>query len=126
MIYTVTEYQHLAQRTSKYAPGQKIEADPKLVNGIIGLNGEAGEVADILKKHLFQGHELNREKLIDELGDVLWYIAETAEALGVSLETIMEHNIDKLRTRYPEGFNSDRSINRPEYTERCESGLTDE
>lgn len=109
---TINEYEKLAQRTSKYAAGLKTEVDPKLVNGLTGLCGEAGECIDLLKKHLFQGHELNRTKLIDELGDVQWYIAETAAALGVSLEEIMEHNIEKLRRRYPEGFDSERSVHR--------------
>lgn len=74
--------------------------------------GEAGECIDILKKHEFQGHELNEEKLIDELGDVLWYIAQTAVGLNVDLEEIAQHNVEKLKRRYPEGFSADKSINR--------------
>ena len=74
--------------------------------------GETGECIDILKKHECQGHELNGEKFIDELGDVLWYIAEVAEALDVDLEEVAQHNIGKLKKRYPEGFSADKSINR--------------
>ena len=85
-----------------------------LTNGALGLCGEAGEVGDLVKKHLFQGHELNREKIIDELGDVAWYIAETAYALGVDLETVLAGNIEKLKKRYPEGFSAERSIHREE------------
>lgn len=81
-------------------------------NGVMGLAGESGECIDLMKKHLFQGHELNSEKMIDELGDVLWYVAITAEGLGVSLEEVATHNVDKLKKRYPEGFDSARSINR--------------
>lgn len=103
-------YQELAQRTSSARdPFDKIE------NGILGMSGESGECADILKKYLYQGHEFDREKLADELGDVLWYIAESAAGLGRSLEEIAQGNINKLRKRYPEGFDPQRSIHRPEY-----------
>lgn len=71
-----------------------------------------GECIDIVKKHLFQGHELDINKLVDELGDVLWYAAVTAAGIGVTLEDVMQHNIDKLRKRYPDGFNAERSIHR--------------
>lgn len=107
MITSFNEYQKLAQRTSNTkTPSDKIE------NGLMGLNGEAGECIDILKKHLFQGHELDEEKLIDEVGDCLWYIAEIATGLGIELQEIAEHNIAKLRARYPYGFDRERSINR--------------
>ena len=86
----------------------------RLINGLMGLNGEAGEAIDILKKHLFQGHELDREHLAKELGDVAWYLAISADALGYTLEQILQINIDKLRARYPDGFEADRSLNRKE------------
>ena len=85
-----------------------------LMNCALGISGEGGEVSDIIKKHTFQGHELNEEKLINELGDVCWYIAVMAKVLGVSLETVMKKNIEKLMKRYPDGFSSERSINRAE------------
>ena len=66
------------------------------------------------KKHLFHGHELDRDALIKELGDIAWYLAEGAEALGISLEEVFERNIEKLKKRYPEGFSEERSINRTE------------
>ena len=66
----------------------------------------------IVKKWLAQGHELNKDKLIDELGDVAWYLAEAATALGVSLESVLQHNVDKLKARYPQGFDSAKSITR--------------
>lgn len=84
----------------------------QLRNAVYGLNGEAGEVIDLLKKHEFQGHDLPDEKLIDECGDVLWYCALLADALGFTLEQVMNRNIDKLRKRYPDGFDKARSINR--------------
>ena len=85
-----------------------------LINGVMGLCGESGEVIDIVKKHLHQGHALDREKLIKELGDVAWYLAEIATALNVSLEDVLEGNIQKLRQRYPEGFDTEKSIHRTE------------
>lgn len=69
-------------------------------------------MADIVKKATFQGHTINREYIAKELGDVCWYIAETAMAIGYDLETIMQMNIDKLMKRYPDGFSADRSQNR--------------
>lgn len=84
----------------------------RLINGLMGLNGEAGEAIDILKKHLFQGHDLDREHLAKELGDVAWYLAVSADALGYSLEKVMQMNLDKLRARYPDGFETERSANR--------------
>ena len=104
---TGNEYQCLALRTA--SSSQRYD---HILNGVMGLNGEAGECIDIVKKHLFQGHPLDTDKLVDELGDVLWYVAITADGIGVQLEDIMQHNIDKLSRRYPEGFNAERSIHR--------------
>lgn len=104
------EYQMLAQRTANPAHSGL----DKITNGCMGLNGEAGECIDLLKKHMFQGHALDVEKLIDECSDVLWYVAELATGIGVTLDSIARHNIDKLRKRYPDGFSADRSINREE------------
>ena len=106
----VNEYQQKAMRTmNKELSGKEI-----LVNAALGLCGEAGEAADIIKKHIFHDHELDRDGLIKELGDVAWYIAEAATALGVSLEEVLSKNIEKLQKRYPEGFDYQRSINREE------------
>lgn len=105
---TVNEYQKLAMTTLNPALDRK----DVLINGVMGLCGESGEAIDIVKKWLAQGHELDREKLAKELGDVAWYLAETAWALEIPLEEILQANIDKLKKRYPEGFDSDRSIHR--------------
>lgn len=104
----LNEYQNLAQRTSK----KDLSADAHLFNGILGLAGESGECADLMKKHYYQDERNIYNDLIDELGDVLWYVAEAANALGVTLESVALHNIDKLRKRYPEGFDVDRSLHR--------------
>lgn len=105
---TANDYQRMAMRTA----GEYDTDYDQLRNAAYGLNGEAGEVIDLLKKHEFQGHDLPDEKLIDECGDVLWYCALLADALGFSLEEVMNRNIDKLRKRYPDGFDKARSINR--------------
>ena len=107
---TVNEYQKLAMATLNPALDNK----DVLINGVMGLCGESGEAIDIVKRHLAQGHELDKEKLKKELGDVAWYLAETAYALDIPLEEVLQGNIDKLRKRYPEGFSSERSIHREE------------
>ena len=107
---TINEYQKLAMKTLNPELSEK----DVLINGVMGLCGESGEAIDIVKKWLAQGHELDKEKLAKELGDICWYLAETATALGYSLEDIMSANIEKLRKRYPEGFDSERSIHRSE------------
>ncbi len=105
---TINEYQKSAMVTLNPA----LSKQDVLINGVMGLCGESGECIDIVKKHLAQGHALDREKLIKELGDVAWYLAETAYALDVDLETVFQGNLDKLRKRYPEGFETEKSINR--------------
>jgi len=105
---TINEYQKLAMTTLN----PNLSKKDVLINGVMGLCGESGEAIDIVKKHLAQGHALDREKLVKELGDVAWYLAETAYALDVPLEEVLQQNIDKLRARYPEGFSSEKSIHR--------------
>lgn len=105
---TINEYQKLAMTTLNPELGKK----DVLINGVMGLCGEAGEVIDIVKKHLAQGHELDREKIIKELGDVAWYMAEIATVLDVELEDVLAQNIEKLKKRYPEGFSTEKSVNR--------------
>ncbi len=107
---TVNEYQKLAMTTLN----PELNKKDVLINGVMGLCGESGEAIDIVKKHLAQGHDLDREGLIKELGDIAWYLAETATALDVSLEEVLERNIEKLRKRYPEGFDTKKSQNRSE------------
>ena len=106
----VDKYQELAMRTLN----PEIDKKELILNAAMGLCGESGEVIDLVKKHLFQGHDLDEEVLIKELGDVAWYLAEAATALNVDLSEILEKNIKKLENRFPDGFNSNRSINRGE------------
>ncbi len=107
---TINEYQQLAMKTQN----PELSRKDVLINGVMGLCGESGETNDIVKKWLAQGHELDKEKLAKELGDVAWYLAETAWALEIPLEDIRQANIEKLKKRYPEGFDSDRSRMRNE------------
>lgn len=105
---TFDEYQNEAMRT---APSFS-DASENLLNGLMGLCGESGECMDILKKTRFQGHSMDVEHMAKELGDVAWYLAVSANAIGYSLEDICKLNVQKLRNRYPYGFEVDRSINR--------------
>lgn len=106
---TGNEYQKLALRTA----GTDDKTD-LLVNGVMGLSGESGECIDLVKKHIFQKHPLDRERLAKELGDVAWYLAVTAYAIGYELDTVMQMNIDKLKARYPDGFDPEKSRHRKE------------
>lgn len=107
---TVNEYQSLALTTLN----PQLDKKDMLINGVMGLCGESGEAIDIVKKWLAQGHDLDRAKLAKELGDIAWYLAETATALDLQLEDVFAANIEKLKKRYPEGFDSERSIHRTE------------
>lgn len=104
----VNDYQKQAMVTLN----PKLSRQEILINGVMGLCGESGEAIELVKKHLFHGHPLEREALKKELGDIAWYLAETAYALELSLEEILSANIEKLKQRYPEGFSVRESINR--------------
>lgn len=104
---TINEYQKAALRTA----GTENSTD-LLVNGVMGMCGESGECIDLVKKYMFQQHDLDFGRIAKELGDVAWYLAVTAYAIGYDLETILQMNIDKLKKRYPEGFDADRSRHR--------------
>ena len=108
---TINEYQTAALRT---AQTDKLAANELLLNSALGLCGESGEVADLVKKHRFQGHDLDIEHIAKELGDVAWYLAVGAYAIGLDLESIFRMNIEKLEARYPNGFSADRSLHRAE------------
>ena len=107
---TLDEYQELAARTL----GRDRTHEQQLANAALGLTGESGEVADLIKKHLFHATPLDQDALVRELGDCLWYLGAFATVLGLSLDDIAQRNIDKLRRRYPEGFDPERSRNRTE------------
>lgn len=104
----LNEYQEISSRTIP-------EANQKgIANYALGLVCEAGEVGDIIKKELFHGHDINQERIKDELGDVLHYLSGLASMYDLSLEEVATFNINKLFKRYPNGFSSQDSINRGE------------
>ena len=104
----VNEYQKLAMATLN----PELNKKDVLINSVMGLCGESGEAIDIVKKWMAQGHELDKEHLAKELGDIAWYLAEAATALDIPLEDILQANIDKLKKRYPEGFQTEKSLTR--------------
>lgn len=101
------DYQRAAMRTANNLTSEQL-----ILNGVLGLNGEAGEIADLYKKASFQGHELDKKKMIEETGDLLWYCAIMAQGLGVTLNEVANLNIAKLKKRYPNGFDPERSKHR--------------
>lgn len=106
---TGNEYQELASRTIR----DDIGVEDKIMHALHGMVGEIGELHSIYQKY-YQGHPLDSEHLKKELGDLLWFIAEYCTAYEWNLEDIMQMNIDKLKSRYPEGFSENKSLNRAE------------
>ncbi len=102
---TVNEYQALAMTTLN----PELSRKDVLINSVMGLCGESGEAIDIVKKWFAQGHALDRAHLVKELGDIAWYLAEAATALDVSLEEVLQGNLEKLKKRYPNGFETEKS-----------------
>lgn len=102
-------YKELAMKTKSPRAEKGVE---QLVNAALGLAGESGEFADLVKKFRYHGHTPDFDKLEKELGDILWYVAEACDALGLEMGMVARHNIMKLAERYPEGFSTERSVNR--------------
>lgn len=110
MKMTMNYYQQQALRTAREDWAQI----DRLILAALGATGEAGEFADMIKKYAFHEHDLNQDKVIKELGDIMWYVSEAASAMGVTLESVALANIEKLQKRYPNGFDPERSKNRVE------------
>ena len=107
-VKTPEDYQVLAARTRNKGLTEK-----EMLSMLgLGIAGEAGEVADYIKKVVFHEHPLDKSKLIKELGDVQWYLSNLADIIGATTTEIMQQNIDKLRERYPEGFTVQASLAR--------------
>ena len=90
------------------------EKGKNITNAAMGIAGEAGEIVDIVKKHLFQGHDLDENKLVEELGDLMFYITLMCHCINTPIAYVEYINRKKLNKRYPEGFSEDRSVNRKE------------
>lgn len=104
-MLNLNEYQKLASKTANLK-------DEALTNFALGIAGEAGEVADMVKKHVYHGHQLDRDELIKELGDVLWYVSQLAAWMNIELDEVARRNIEKLMARYPNGFSKEASRSR--------------
>lgn len=104
----IKDFQQLSKRTLNNDLSRK----EQMANMVIGMYGETGEVADIIKKHLYQYHSLDTGHLIEEIGDVMFYISNLCNLFNIDIEHCLEANIEKLKKRYPEGFEAERSINR--------------
>lgn len=106
-------YQELALRTA--SPESTATSLTLLNSAALGLSGESGEIADHVKKVMFHGHPLDdamRDKIAKEIGDILWYCAMGAKGIGLGLGEIARMNVEKLKKRYPDGFSSERSLDR--------------
>ena len=106
---TPNDYQNEVMRTCGAA-----EFHERLAMSAMGLAGETGEICDLLKKHLWHDHGLDFGKMQAEIGDLFWYLALLCNTLGLTFTNVMEANIEKLRKRYPDGFDAERSKNRTE------------
>jgi len=120
----MTNYQEQALRTlsTHFVLGEKGEpgrATPEMLHGAIGLATEAGELLDVLKRAVYYGQPIDRTNLIEELGDLEWYMAVLRDALGVTQEEVQERNIAKLRARYPERFTNVHALKRDLAKERA-------
>jgi NTP pyrophosphatase (non-canonical NTP hydrolase) len=104
----LNEFQRKSARTLNYA----LSDNDQLLNCAIGVSGEAGEMLEIMKKYFFQGHDFDKAKVMEELGDVFFYIAGMCTAMGVSLDDVARNNIEKLLVRYPDKFSSNDSVKR--------------
>jgi NTP pyrophosphatase (non-canonical NTP hydrolase) len=111
-LETFDSYQREVARTAPAGPTTPLV----LATLALGLTGEAGEVADLVKKYIGHGHDLPSSKVREELGDALWYITDLAAKLGFSLEEVAAFNVAKLRRRYPGGFSHEASRARIDVT----------
>lgn len=114
------EYQELAMRTNDRKHTERLRKmiddgmTAQLLNGCLGLSGEVGEFNDMIKKVVFHEAAADVDHLEKELGDIMWYIALICNAFGFDLDHVMQLNIEKLKARYPDGFDIGKSANRAE------------
>ena len=104
---TLNEYQELASRTINH---ENSPAEMEM-HALHGMCGEIGELHSLYQK-IYQGHTFDKEHAMKELGDLLWFVAEYCTACDITLEDVAKTNIEKLKARYPEGFDADKSMHR--------------
>lgn len=104
----IKEFQAKSVRTVN----KNLTTEQLMSNMCMGMSGETGEVIDVIKKHLYQGHTLDMEHLKEEIGDVMFYIVNLATVLNLDMQDILKCNIEKLEKRYPEGFEINKSVER--------------
>ena len=100
------------QEVSVRTMNDELTFEQKVTNCLMGIQGETGELADIFKKHIYQGHDLDLEHVEEELGDVMFYIVNLATLMGINMEAAIERNFEKLLKRFPNGFSVEDSIAR--------------
>lgn len=106
----ISVYPLLVEKTSR----KDLPKDERITNALLGMCGEIGELVDIFKKHYFQGHELDVNHVIEEMGDVMYYLCWLLIELDEDIAEVCFENMVKLERRYPNGFSAERSINRKE------------
>ena len=106
----IMDYQVKAKRTIN----RDLQDDERISELVFGVNGEIGEVTELLKKSIYHGHPLEIKKLAEEIGDVMWYLTNIATLYGIPMTYILDENIKKLNERYPDGYSNEKSINRKE------------
>lgn len=104
------EYQALARRTQN----KEIMPIERRLHALHGMSAEVGEIHGIYQK-FYQGHPISTEELVKEVGDLMWFIAEFCDVIGADMGEVAAKNIAKLKDRYPEGFDAERSVHRDEY-----------
>lgn len=109
----INEYQEKVKRTMNFwgTPAEIV------CNMCLGITGEAGEVVDYIKKIVFHGHKYEQDKLIEELGDLMWYVSALANFYKIDMNEVLNKNIEKLLKRYPNGFTKSDSIKRVDIKE---------
>ena len=108
VLMTLADYERAAHRTVNPA----LTSEQRLVDAAAGLAEEAGEVLGLVRKHVFMHHELDRARVLTELGDALWCLTTIAGAIGLSLDDVAAGNLEKLRHRYPDGYSDAASVSR--------------
>jgi NTP pyrophosphatase (non-canonical NTP hydrolase) len=105
---TFDDYATAAARTENH----RLSEGERLMDAAAGLAEEGGEVLSLVRKHVYQGHILDKERVAKELGDALWCLATVASSVGISLDDVARTNVEKLRLRYPDGYSDQASQDR--------------